>query len=299
MMSCGLKDFSLNLIGNKTITKFIFLKFDKIEFVMGSSQKADVNVEFGGIEFVGVLSFVEALKFLIPLDGFSDPPGLEITEKGITASLNLALPNLTFGVFSLTNMSLAAGFSVPFIGDPLSVWFGFCSRDNPFCLTVAMFGGGGFFSITLQPDGLKCLEASFEFGANLTLDIGVASGGIYAMAGIYFKMEKNSSTGNLDATLTGYFRMGGFLSVLGIISISIELYLELTYESATGKCTGRATLTIEVEVLFFSVSVEITAEREFSGSNGDPTFAELMVPYPDPFDGHEVDPWLVYCEAFA
>ena len=299
MMSCGLKDFNLNLIGNKTITKFIYLKFDKIEFVMGSSQKADVNVEFGGIEFVGVLSFVEALKFLIPLDGFSDPPGLEITEEGITASLSLGLPNLTFGVFSLTNMSLGAGFSVPFIGDPLSVWFSFCTRDNPFCLTVAMFGGGGFFSITLQPNGLKCLEASFEFGANLTLDVGVASGGIYAMAGIYFKMEKNASTGDLDATLTGYFRMGGFLSVLGIISISIELYLELTYESATGKCTGRATLTIEVEILFFSVSVEITAERQFAGSNGDPTFAELMVPYPDPFDGHEVDPWLVYCEAFA
>ena len=96
MMSCGLKDFNLNLIGNKTITKFIYLKFDKIEFVMGSSQKADVNVEFGGIEFVGVLSFVEALKFLIPLDGFSDPPGLEITEEGITASLSLGLPNLTF-----------------------------------------------------------------------------------------------------------------------------------------------------------------------------------------------------------
>lgn len=299
LMSCGLKDFSLNLIGNEGITQFIVLKFDKIEFAMGSSQKADVNVEFGGIEFVGVLSFVEALKTLIPLDGFSDPPGLEITEEGITASLSLALPNLTFGVFSLTNMSLGAGFSVPFIGDPLSVWFSFCTRDNPFCLTVAMFGGGGFFSITLQPNGLKCLEASFEFGANLTMDIGVASGGIYAMAGIYFKMEMNSTTGDLDATLTGYFRMGGFLSVLGIISISIELYLELTYESATGKTTGRATLTIEVEVLFFSVSVEITAEREFSGSNGDPTFAELMAPYPDPFDGHEVDPWLVYCEAFA
>jgi len=293
LMSCGVKEFSLNLIGTETLASFVKLKFDKIEFVFGSSQKADVNVEFDEIEFVGVLSFVEALKFLIPLDGFSDPPGLEISEEGIVASLSLGLPNLTFGVFSLTNMSLGAGFSVPFIGDPLSVWFSFCTRDNPFCLTVAMFGGGGFFSITLQPDGLKCLEASFEFGASLTLDVGVASGGIYAMAGIYFKMEMD------NATLTGYFRMGGFLSVMGIVSISIELYLELTYESATGKCAGRATLTIEVEVLFFSVGVEITAERKFAGSNGDPTFAELMAPYKDPFDEHEVYPWPVYCEAFA
>lgn len=299
LMSCAVKDFSLNLIGTKSLTSFVKLKFDKIEFVFGSSQKADVNVEFDEIEFLGVLSFVEALKTLIPLDGFSDPPALEISEKGITSSFSLALPNLAFGVFNLTNISLAAGFSIPFIGDPLSVWFSFCTRDNPFCLTVSMFGGGGFFAIALQPDGLKCLEAALEFGASLTLDVGVASGGVYAMAGIYFKMEKNSTTDNLDATLAGYFRMGGFLRVKGIASVSIELYMALTYESATGKCAGRATLTIEVEVLFFSVSVKITAERKFAGSNGDPTFAELMAPYPDPFDGHEIDPWLVYCEAFA
>lgn len=296
-VSCGLEKFNLNLIGKDNIASFMYLKFDKIEFVYVLGKKADVNVEFDGIEFVGVLSFVEALKSLIPLDGFSDPPGLEITAEGITGSLSLALPNIAFGVFSMTNMSLNAGFSVPFIGEPLSVWFGFCSRDNPFCLTVSMFGGGGFFAITLQPNGLKCLEASFEFGASISVDFGVASGGIYAMAGIYFKME--TVDGELAAQLTGYFRMGGYLSVLGIISISIELYLSLTYEFSSGKCTGKAELTLEVEVLFFSVSVTVTAERKFAGSNGDPTFAELMAPYNDPLDGSVVNPWEVYCEAFA
>lgn len=296
-VSCGLEKFNLNLIGEGTAASFMKLKFDKIEFAYSSGSKPDVNVEFDGIEFVGVLSFVEALKSLIPLDGFSDPPGLEVTAEGITGNLSLALPNLTLGVFSLSNMSLSAGFSVPFIGDPLSVWFAFCTRDNPFCLTVSMFGGGGFFSITLQPNGLKCLEASFEFGASISVDFGVASGGIYAMAGIYFKME--AVNGELAASLTGYFRMGGHVSVLGIISISIELYLSLTYEFSSGKCTGRAELTLEVEVLFFSVSVSVVAERKFAGSNGDPSFAELMAPYYDPLDGSPVDPWEVYCEAFA
>jgi hypothetical protein len=296
--SCGLHKFNLNLIGKNTEACFMILRFDKVEFVYTSGSKADVNVEFGGVQFEGVLSFVEALKSLIPLDGFSDPPGLEISAEGITASYSLALPNLAMGVFSMTNMSLAAGFSIPFIGDPLSVWFSFCTRENPFTLTVSMFGGGGFFGITLQPSGLKCLEASFEFGASISVDFGVASGGVHAMAGIYFKMETKND--RLEATLTGYFRMGGYLSVLGIISVSIELYLSLTYETATGKCTGVAELTIEVEVLFFSVSVKVRAERKFSGSNGDPTFAELMEPYPDPVDSSiMVDPWEKYCKAFA
>ena len=40
--------------------------------------------------------------------------------------------------------------------------------------------------------------------------------------------------------------------MLGLISASIELYLELTYEFDTGKMVGRAQLTIKVEVFCFS-----------------------------------------------
>ena len=53
------------------------------------------------------------------------------------------------------------------------------------------------------------------------------------MAGIYFKLEKTND--QYGATLTGYFRLRGEVDVLGIISASIELYLEMRYESATGK----------------------------------------------------------------
>ena len=41
------------------------------------------------------------------------------------------------GVMSLTNLSLGAGFTVPFIGQPLSVRFNFCTREAPFNLTVS------------------------------------------------------------------------------------------------------------------------------------------------------------------
>jgi len=293
LVSCGLEKFNLNLIGKDTLASFIILRFAKIEFVYSGSQKADVNVDLEEIEFVGVLSFVEALKSLIPLDGFKDPPDLDVSASGISASYTRALPNLAFGVFSLCNLSLSAGFSIPFIGDPISVRFAFCTRDNPFTLTVSLFGGGGFFGIALQPDGLQLLEASFEFGASLSIDFGVASGGVYIMAGIYFKMDQKT------VALTGYFRMGGKVSVLGLISASIELYLSLTYEFSSGKCVGRAQLTIEVSVLFFSVSVTITCERKFAGSSSDPTFAQLMAPYLDPVSANKVDPWVQYCEAFA
>ncbi|TBR39613.1 MULTISPECIES: hypothetical protein [Dyella] len=288
---CGLKAFDLILLGDKH--SFMKLVFEKIEFRADSSAKMDVDVKFDGIHFLGPLKFVETLKDLIPLDGFSDPPALSISEKGIDASFSMALPSLAVGVLNLSNLSLGAGFTVPFIGQPLSVRFNFCTREQPFCLTVSMFGGGGFFGITIDPHGVQLMEAAFEFGAAIAVDFGVASGGVHVMAGIYFRMEQDK------CTLTGYFRMGGEVSVLGIISVSIELYLALSYESDTGKAKGEATLTISVSVFMFSVSASIHCERKFAGSNGDPSFAALMGPDSGPVTDTTTYPWRDYVEAFA
>jgi len=290
---CGLKNFSIDLIGS--LESFIVVHFNQIAFTTSGGKKADVDVDLDEIEFVGILSFVETLKDYIPLDGFSDPPSLDITEKGIIASFSLSLPTVAVGVFSLQNMSLGASFVLPYLVDPLSVRFNFCERQSPFLLTVSMFGGGGFFAITVDPAGVQRLEASFEFGASVAVSFGVASGGVYVMAGLYFMMQVNPE----KAELNGYFRMGGEVDVLGIISVSIELYLSLKYEFSSGKCVGKATLTIEVEVLFFSASVEISCERKFAGSSGDPSFKELMAPYVDPVSTEKVKPWEIYCQAYA
>jgi hypothetical protein len=226
---------------------------------------------------------------------------VENPPHGIDAGFSMSLPNLAVGMFSLTNLSLGAGFTVPFIGQPLSVRFNFCTREQPFNLTVTLFGGGGFFGITLDPHGIQILEASFEFGASIAIDFGVASGGVHVMAGIYFRMEKDA------CSLTGYFRLGGEVSVLCIISASLELYLELKYEFDTGKCSGKAQLTIEVSVFMFSISVTVTCERKFSGSNGDPTFRDVMGSQPalaladelNTIDDLTTYAWREYIEAFA
>jgi hypothetical protein len=295
---CSLKSFDLVLIAPAS---FIELNFEKIEFRVDSSAKMDVDVLLTDIKFVGPLSFVETLRDLIPLNGFSDPPFLDITPQGIDAGFSLSLPNVAIGVFSLTNLSLGAGFTVPFIGQPLSVRFNFCTREQPFNLTVTLFGGGGFFGITLDPHGIQILEASFEFGASISIDLGVASGGVHVMAGLYFRME------NSECSLTGYFRLGGEVSVLGIISASLELYLELKYEFESGKCVGTASLTIEVSVFMFSASVTVTCQKKFAGSNGDPSFRDLMGINPALSLADELASigtgttyaWRDYCEAFA
>jgi hypothetical protein len=213
---------------------------------------------------------------------------MEVDKEGAKAGFTLALPSVAIGIFDLSNMSLGADVSVPFLGKSVTVGFNFCTRERPFTLTVMCLGGGGWFLIRVAPDGLDVLEVGLEATACLAVDFGVASGSISASIGIYIRLEGEKGS------LTGYFRLRGAVDVLGLISASIELYMELVYQFDTGKMIGRATITVEVDVLFFSGSVEISAERQFAGSNGDPSFREVLGA------GSGTSPyWTEYCAAFA
>jgi hypothetical protein len=201
----------------------------------------------------------------------------------------MGLPNIAFGVFSLENLSLSAGFDVPFVGPPMSTWFQFCTRENPSRLTVTLFGGGFFFGVKSDASGLQIFEGAIEFGAACSVDFGVASGSVSAMAGLYFKIETS------DFTLAGYFRLRGEVEALGIVSVCIELYLEMAYESTDGKCVGTATISIEIDVALFSATVEISCTKKFAGSGSDPTLLEMLDVQPDATSAD----WNAYCAAFA
>ena len=49
------------------------------------------------------------------------------------------------------------------------------------------------------------------------------------MAGVYFKLERVLPDSH-KVTLTGFVRVGGELEILGIITISVEFYLGLSYD---------------------------------------------------------------------
>lgn len=271
--------------------KAVTLHFDAFTFTSASGKKMDVNVALNSADpilFGGDLDFVRKLSELIPPGVFGDGPSLDIRPDRISLGFDIGLPAVTVGVFALKNLGLNAGLELPFIDGRPVLDFGFARRESPFLLTVSLLGGGGFFHLQLDSSGLKIVEAALEFGASVELDIGVASGNVHIFAGIYFKLEKRD--GSLQAVLTGYLRMGGALSVLGLVTVSIEFNLSFTYDSGNNKVTGRATLTVNVEVAFFSTSVELSVERSFGRDGGDPTFGHLI---------HTPQIWGEYAEAFA
>jgi hypothetical protein len=285
----GLSNFKVNLFG------FVIIWFEDLRFSSKNGQKPDVAVDLrqgnDAVQFGGPLEFVNTLRELVPANGFSDPPELSVTPSGIAASYSLTLPAVSVGVFSLSNLSLGAGFNLPFDSRPASVAFHFSKREQPFSLTVSFLGGGGFFAIAISTRGVTEIEAALEFGAGVAIDLGVASGSVEVKAGVYFHwLEPVPDQGSVE--LAGYVRLHGELSVLGLISASLTFNLQLSYLKEGGSSTvwGMATLVIEVEVLFFSADVSVTCRREFGGSQSDPKFIDLI---PSP------GIWTEYCEAFA
>jgi hypothetical protein len=282
--TASIVNFKVNLFG------FITIWFDRLRFIAQSGSKPDVAVDLHPgnrtIEFGGPLEFVNKLREIIPANGFSDPPSLSITPSGISASYSLSIPSVAVGIFALEHVSIGAGFALPFDAKPVEVRFNFSERQRPFSLTVSLLGGGGFFAIGIGTEGVREIEAALEFGAAVSINLGVASGGVEIKAGVYFHWMQTS------VELAGYVRLHGELSVLGLISASITFNLQLAYLKENGHSVvwGEATLVIEVEVLCFSADVSVKCRREFGGSDGDPKFIELI---PDQAT------WAEYCGAFA
>jgi hypothetical protein len=277
-----------------SVLKCVFVNFVEFGFESHSDSKTDVKVTLDPdtpVEFAGDLKFVEELRKAIPPDLFGDGPSLDISPLGVTAGFAFDLPPVSVGVFSLRDVTLGAAMTLPFLDGKPVFDFNVSEREQPFILSVSIFGGGGFFRLQIDTAGMKMLEAALEFGATAALDIGVASGEVHIMAGIYFSLQrKEEDPSEVTAVLTGYLRMGGSLNVLGLVKISVEFVLSFTYDSGTEKCYGRATLTVHVEVLFFSASVELTVERGFGGESGDPKFGEMY---------DTADRWSRYALAFA
>jgi hypothetical protein len=199
---------------------------------------------------------------------------------------------LEVGVFALSNAALGAGFSVPFDGTPVMVKFAFSSREHPFSLAVSLLGGGGFFGIGITSDGVREIEAALEFGAVVAIDLVVASGSVEVKAGIYFHWLE-PTPGNGSVELAGYVRIHGELNVLSLISVSLTFNLQLGYQKVTGGNAivyGEADLTVEIDILMFSTSVDVRCRREFSGGAADPKFIDLI-------PTQEI--WSEYCDAFA
>jgi hypothetical protein len=133
-------------------------------------------------------------------------------------------------------------------------------------------------------------EIALEFGAFVAVDFVIASGEVHALGGVRFALERGGTV-----TLTGYLRIGGCVEVLGLISVSIELCLSMTYNSQRRALVGRATLVIEIDLTLWSDSVELdSGEWVLAGGSG-----PGLHPLDDVGAADALTRWRQYRAAFA
>jgi hypothetical protein len=265
------------------------VQIDAITFDSANGSKTIVAAHLpskDAIKFLGALAFVQKLAEIIPPGIFGGSgPSITLTPTYLRVAYTLGLPPISVGVLSLENIAITVGLDLPYLDGKPGFEFAFASRSKPFLITVECLGGGGFVHLIITADGVQMVEGALEFGGEFSIDLGVASGGVHIMAGIYFKLTDTSTT------LTGFVDIGGEVSVLGIISISIDLNLSLTFihNQKGNKVQGRATLTVSVHVLFFGISVSVSVERSFGDANGDPRMFEMI----------GASDWKAYADAIA
>ena len=302
-----LTNFGLNLLSVIVVT------FDQLQFTVKPGKKPDVSTEGVNVEFVGPLSLVNQLAELLPADGFSDPPAIEVTPEGITAGYSLGIPSAGVGAFSLENISISAEMELPFVDKPVALRLGFSERFHPFLVTVSLVGGGGFLAIELSTHGIQGIEGSLELGGNITVSLAVVEANAHVMIGFHFGIRP-ADGGGILMDFTAYIRVGASVDLLGIVGISVDFYLGLGFtpkfvmkpppEGILGVVSGVASVTVGVHVLFIDKTFQLTFERSFNiparahipliGTVSlpildDPSFDEMISP----------DDWQQYCQAFA
>jgi hypothetical protein len=170
--------------------------------------------------------------------------------------------------------------TLPFDGSPVVLDFQFGRREDPIEVSVWAITGGAYLGLGLNATGgLTQFEGSVEFGGSLSIDLIVASGSAHLMAGIYFEYDDDPTT-NPHATgqpgvgvytIEGYVHCGGSLSVLKIITVSIELDVDLGFQVATDGSVdvfGDASVSVGISLLWFSASVTVSCHVQFGSASG-------------------------------
>lgn len=260
----ALRNFELafSLLGKDVLG----VQFDALEFVSQAARKVELKLGVRGVDFRGDLTFVQKLQTALPLGNLTKGASVQTLPDGVVVRYAVPLPAIPLGLLNIQNVVVSTSVSLPFVPDkPAAVRFALSERNNPFLVSVSIFGGTGFFALEVSTDGGVKIEAALEFGGVAALNLIVVKGGVYLLAGIYLSI----SNGGL--LIEGHLRLGGFVDVLGLISVSIEVFIALTYISERNVLFGTGRLTVGVKLLFFSESFSFEITKEIPGFGEAPT----------------------------
>ena len=210
-------------------------------------------------------------------DGFT----IELVEVdgipvGVRCCLNLPMPPLASGVFAISGIVLGASLMLGI--DPetrefsISLGFNVSQKTEPFTLTIAFLGGGGWLECQahyLPRTGAITTKASIGIvaGAGVEFALGPIRGSVYVQFGIFVEFQTapgQSQTLSIAIMLL----VRGEVVVLSFISVSLVLLLQAVYRS-DGSLTGYGSISITIKIsMFFKIRVREQVTYPLKGGQG-------------------------------
>jgi hypothetical protein len=255
-ISAKLTNFSINLIGNLS---FVIVSFNSLEFSSSNGSKPNCKLDIDTVTFGQQMAFVEKLASLLdPGDG----PFIEFADGMLNAGYRFQVPTIIVGAFTMMQLRLEVSIGLPFNGDPVRCYFGISDSDNPLLLSVGIYGGTAYLLLRLGLDGVERLEGSLDFGVVAVVSMGPLSGYGEVVAGIHFAIGGGSSE------VCGYVHAHGHCDIFGIVSLDVKVNVDICCIAEGGHTSvqGDADFSVDIEMLFLSVTYKFNAKYQFAGS---------------------------------
>ena len=268
-------------------TEVLRLMFGGLTFTEGNGRPPTFDVASIDFSFEGSLRLIKDLQEKASALLGGTLPQVELRDDGVTATFALRVPDASSGAFVMRNIVVHLRVHIPFRGGSPEVRVAFASREAPFQLSIAPFGGGGYAAVALRGSELTELDISLEFGAMISVDFKIVKAEIHALGGV-----RSALIGN-DVVIAGFLRLGGSISLFGLVSVSIEMRIELVYDGARNHLAGRATLVLEIDLTIYSDKVELDSGLWILAGGSSPP------PPPDLGSKVAQDGWTGYQGAYA
>jgi hypothetical protein len=269
-----IQNFGIGLFSGASTESFITLYVKSITFSTTNQQHPNVDFQLGTVSFGGDLGYIADLasSFGILGSGKSGPL-IAVSATGIDLGWTFSLPDLAAGGFRITGLAFGFAVHLPFDDQPLKMRFYFGRPEKHFTASAGIYGGGGFLMLEGGPtlsqpgQGAQCtaidaFQLCLEFGATTALQLAAASGEAHIMAGTYITVQNGA------CKMSGFVRAGGSLNIIHILTVSLEIYIGISYDLQNNNIVGTGSVTVSISIAFFSVDVTVGMSWTWNRSGG-------------------------------
>jgi hypothetical protein len=251
------------------------LTFRRTALAFDETGRLDFDIDPERVELA------EALAFLTDVMAASGQKGGLVVEPysrggvptGVAARLDMVLPPIQTGAFGVSDLSLHILFGVSAVPRfEVACDLAIGSRMAPFTLNIWILNGGGYVlqRLVCQPAARPrplltyTLEVGILAGLGLGFSFGVVSGGVWLQVGCSVAIHWSTDGGGDTTAVRVFLLARGNVDVAGLITASIALMLEATYDGT--RLIGAGTLSLRFKIsMFYTLKVNQRVEYVFVG----------------------------------